>query len=207
MEKNLYDSVVTFYDRMAMAVLGEGYQKSKWIFLEEIMAGDCVLYIGGGSGENLSAVLQKVGSRGRVFYVEASQKMLDRAKKRMGLEGGANLFFLHQAEFSELPLLRFDFVITQYFLDVLSDPQINDLFEELGKRTRTKSKWLLVDFYNNAKRRGMQFLMITFFRFMTKHPRRDLPDYDHFFKEYRWQKQKEKGFKNGWIKAVVFKKD
>ncbi|GAB4107676.1 hypothetical protein GCM10028791_01220 [Echinicola sediminis] len=206
MEKNLYDRVAAFYDRMALAVLGKSYQKSKGAFLNEILPGSTVLYIGGGSGVNLPVISEKAGVTGKVFFVEASEKMLERAKKQKRIEKCGNLVFLHQTEFSKLPEVVFDVVVTQYFLDVLSDPQINGLFKEMERRSHAHSKWLLVDFFDLPERRWLQFLMISFFRMVTRHPRKDLPDYGRFFSRFNWLKKKEQHFKRGWIKAEVFQK-
>jgi len=206
MEKNRYDKVVFFYDQLAGFVLGKEYLRSKCAFLESIQPGELVLYIGGGSGENLALIQQRVGENGKVLFVEASQKMIEKAKRRQDHQYSNNVEFLHLSAFNQLPNCEFDFVITQYFLDILSDQEIDYLFEEVGKRAHVGSKWLLVDFFDRKRRRWLQFLMVMFFKLFTKNPRRDLPEYHRFFAMHGWELQEEKMFKRNWIKSIVFRK-
>lgn len=206
MKKNLYDKVVFFYDQLALAVLGHDYRQSKYALLDTVKHGDQVLYIGGGSGENLPLLVKTIGEEGCIYFVEGSNKMLQKAKRRLSADQKRQVIFLHQTDFNMLPKQCFDVVITQYLLDILPDKGINALFEEVHKRTGSTSKWLLVDFFDQKSRRWLQWGMILFFRLTTGNPRKDLPEYSVFFRKYGWKPEQERPFKGGWIKAMVFRK-
>ncbi|AWW30432.1 hypothetical protein DN752_10030 [Echinicola strongylocentroti] len=206
MKKNLYDKVAFFYDRLAMAVLGKAHRESKYAFLDMVETGEQVLYIGGGTGDNLPMLANRVGHQGKIFFVEASQKMMQKAKNQLTPNQVDRVVFLHQTDFSRLPTQHFDWVITQYLLDILSDEEIDGLFLAINQRTKSSAHWILVDFFDQSSMQWLQWLMIHFFRLITDNPRNDLPAYYQFFKKHGWTLREEEKYKGGWIKAVCFRK-
>ncbi|QDH78114.1 methyltransferase domain-containing protein [Echinicola soli] len=206
MKKNLYDKVVFFYDRLAMTVLGTAHKESKYAFLDRVSEGDQVLCIGGGTGENLPVLANKVGRLGKVYFVEASQKMMGSAKSQLTADLLDRVVFLHQTDFSVLPNQLFDWIITQYLLDILSDKEIDSLFLAIKQREKPSAHWILVDFFDQPAKRWLQWIMIRFFRLTTGNPRNDLPKYHQFFEKHGWKLREEENFKGGWIKAACFKK-
>ncbi|MBD8488433.1 class I SAM-dependent methyltransferase [Echinicola sp. CAU 1574] len=201
MEKNLYDKVVFFYDQLAVLVLGKGYRESKLAFLDHINNGDKVLIVGGGTGSNLSYIRSMVGGNGEICFVEASEKMIEKAKKNTKAVGQGNIEFIHQSDFQDLPLKKFDVIITQYLLDILPEKELDNLFGELQKRLAQSAKWIFTDFFNRSDRRWIQFVMIQFFRIITKNPRNDLPNYKFFFDKYGWYISDSKNYKGDWIRS------
>ncbi|WP_236252696.1 class I SAM-dependent methyltransferase [Echinicola sp. 20G] len=201
MERNLYDKVVFFYDQLAALILGKGYRESKLTFLDQINNGDKVLIVGGGTGSNLPQIVSRVGKEGKVYYVEASEKMIKKAKKNTKAVGHGNIEFIHQSDFHDLPLKKFDVIITQYLMDILPEKELDNLFGELQKRVRQNTKWVFTDFFDKPGRRWLQFVMIQFFRITTKNPRNDLPNYKFFFDKYGWNISDSKNHKGGWIRS------
>ncbi|UCS94191.1 class I SAM-dependent methyltransferase [Echinicola marina] len=205
MDINLYDRVVFFYDRLAALVLGRDYIESKQAFLDQVSAGDKVLYIGGGTGTNLSEILSKLGSNGKVFFVDASQNMISKAANNVPQIFRDRVVFLKQNDFRELPKHRFDVILTQFLLDLLPDSEIEVLFKEIDLRSDHETNWIFTDFIDHPKRKIMQYLMILFFRLLTKNPRKDLPDYFIYFNKYGWEVSSKRGFKGDWIQAWLCK--
>ncbi|WP_186753680.1 class I SAM-dependent methyltransferase [Echinicola salinicaeni] len=201
MEKNLYDRVVFFYDGLASLVLGKGYLESKRAFLDHISKGDNVLYIGGGTGTNLPEILTQVGEDGKVFFVEASQKMVNEAAKDIPDKLTRRVVFLKEDDFKKIPKHQFQIVITQYLLDLLPESDLKILFDEVSKRCNRKTKWIFTDFLDHPNRKVLQYIMIGFFRLVTKNPRKDLPNYSKYFKKYGWEIKNKISFKNDWIQA------
>jgi ubiquinone/menaquinone biosynthesis C-methylase UbiE len=205
--KNDYDPIAFFYDGLSR-LLGEEYQESKFTYLEEIKENVQVLYLGGGTGGNLIHLLQQVGEGGKVYYVEASSKMIERAEKRIPSSLKNRVIFLYQRDFSEIPPIKFDWLIAQYFLDILPLEEIDLLFQALSARSGKDSQWLFVDFFEVHGNKWLINLMIGFFQFFTHNPRKDLPDYSYFFKKYGWEAREKRHFKKGLIQAwVLTKKD
>ena len=202
MKADPYDPIASYYDFLSQA-LGKPYRESKTLFLEMLEEGDKVLYLGGGTGRNLPVILERIGESGKIIYIEAASRMIEQAEKSIPLNPGSRVIFLHQSDFSAIPLESFDVVITQYLLDILPDEDIDQLFQQITKRTDKRSRWVFVDFFEVSGKRWLVKLMIRFFRFFTGNPRKDLPNYEDYFIKNGWQiydrKSLDKGFIQGWL--------
>src|SRR5690554_3751220 len=144
-----------------------------------------------------------IGESGKIIYIEAASRMIEKAKKSIPSNLGSRVIFLHQSDFSAIPLASFDVVITQYLLDILPDEDIDQLFQQITKRSDEHSRWIFVDFFEVRGKRWLVKLMIRFFRFFTGNPRKDLPNYEDYFIKNGWQiynrKTLDKGFIQGWL--------
>lgn len=205
MKPNSYDYFASYYDRLAN-LLGKSYRQSKLFLLEEIKEGDKVLYLGGGTGANLPLLLDAVGSHGIIYYIEASSKMIDKARNRVPAEQVAQVIFLHQEDFSLIPQLNYDVVLTQFFLDILPNQAIDKLFEEIEQRTGAGTRWIFVDFFPVQGKHWLIFLMIWFFRIGTGNPRTNLPNYNQLFSKHGWEVSRRHLMKKGFIQAWLLQK-
>ncbi|WP_339903065.1 class I SAM-dependent methyltransferase [uncultured Cyclobacterium sp.] len=201
---NAYNFVAPFYDALATLVLGPRFHGSKWAFLDIILPGDTVLVVGGGTGANLPDILKRCGKKGKVIYMEASEKMLEKAKKRIPSDQQDRVEFIFRADFKLPEKYNFDIIVTQFLLDVLIDQDITALFEEVNQKVTSDSKWLFLDFFPVRDKKFLIRLMITSFGFLTQHPRKELPDYEGFFTKGGWVAAKEMSFEKGFYQAKVY---
>lgn len=206
MKYNSYDRIASYYDYLSL-VLGRAYRKSKNSFLSDFDQGDLILYVGGGTGANLVEMLRQIGDEGEVCYVEASFQMIERAKNRVPTHLQSRISFINESDFSKIPLRTFDRVITQYFLDILSDQEILKLFQEISFRTDKNSQWIFVDFFEVKGRRWLVKSMILFFRAITHNPRKELPEYRKYFDRFGWQIEKTQLFNQGFIQAWMLERE
>jgi len=206
MEINQYNHIASFYDQLSW-VLNKSYRTSKLSFLQELQEGDKVLWIGGGTGRNLPHILKKIGESGKLFYMEASSKMIEKAQNKVPPLLKSRITFLHQSDFSKIPMITVDMVLTQYLLDILADKEIHLLFQAMDIRSDIHTKWIFVDFFKVKGKGWLIQLMIRFFRIATRNPRRNLPDYNRFFTDYGWKfiykKSLEKGFIQVWLMGKI----
>jgi len=205
MKGDSYDPIAPYYDFLSL-VLGKSYRNSKSAFLENLDIGNQVLYIGGGTGGNLAEISDRIGETGKVYFMEASAKMIEKAKNKLPPTLKSRIIFLHESDFATIPLETFDVVLTQYFLDILPDSNIHKLFKEIGRRTHDHSRWIFVDFFEVRGKRWLIQLMIHFFRVFTGNPRKDLPDYGYYFENYGWGIHERKSFDHRFIQAWLLKK-
>src|SRR5690554_5041776 len=103
MKSDPYDPIASYYDFLSQT-LGKSYRESKTVFFEFLKEGDKVLYIGGGTGRNLLVILERIGESGEIFYIEAASRMIERAKRSIPATLESRVIFLHQSDFSALPL-------------------------------------------------------------------------------------------------------
>lgn len=202
-----YRFLAPIYDRLAGVFLGKVFKRSHYIFMDTINKGDRILILGGGTGKNLNEILKRTGASGRLYFVEASPSMMVRAKKRIKEEEKSKVQFCCTGDFNITPKMKFDLVITQYFLDVLRDEELERLFEEIGKRANPGTRWFFVDFFSEKSKRGLIKMMLFSFRYLTSHPRKDLPDYGEFFEKYGWDLKGECHLQKGFIQAREYQKN
>ena len=205
MKRNPYDQIARVYDPISK-ILGSTYLNSKYLFLEEIDAGDKVLYLGGGTGVNFASIVKRVGQNGKVTYMEWSGEMMKKAKKRIPVSILHRVEFLQQGDFSKIPDEKYDKVLTQYFLDILSDEEIHQLFQHVNLKVGEKSRWIFLDFFDVRGKKLWLRIMIGFFRMFAGSPRKDLPEYFTHFESYGWKIKKTKSFKNGFIQSWLLGK-
>lgn len=206
MKPNVYDALAPYYDYLSL-LLGPAYKASKRLFLDRLREGDQVLYLGGGTGANLPEILGRIGSHGRVHYIEASAQMIEKARKQLTPEQLSSIVFLHQSEFSKIPKCTYDVVLTQFFLDILPEDDIEKLFKELDRRIDSDTRWIFLDFFPAVGRKWLIKTMIWFFRLSTRNPRKDLPDYARYFVHYGWELEEKKWLHEGFIQAWVLKRE
>ncbi|HSI76839.1 MAG TPA: class I SAM-dependent methyltransferase [Lunatimonas sp.] len=202
---NAYNRIAWIYDRLSRWCLGRQFTQSKYRYLDSIRTGETVLILGGGTGENLPEIVERIGAQGRVYFMDASIAMIEKAKGRFQ-SLPTNIQFLHSADLSLLNNLKPDFILTQYFLDVLDDKQLELLFNQLAEIGDKYTEWIFVDFYTIPKKRWLINMLIGLFRIVVDHPRRDLPDYKVFFDRWGWKEKETCSFKEGFIQAKVYRR-
>ena len=89
-----FDRIAPYYDALKRLVFGNAIHRSQAHFLQRLPQGCRLLIIGGGSGEVLS-LLQNVNPLCRIWYVEASSKMLSLASSRVLPEAKHLVNFIH----------------------------------------------------------------------------------------------------------------
>ncbi|MDN3668742.1 class I SAM-dependent methyltransferase [Echinicola jeungdonensis] len=206
MSQNQYDYIARVYDPIAKLVLGKSYTESKFKHLEQIKEGDKVLLLGGGTGENLAEMANRVGYSGMVYFVEASKVMMDMAWKKVPPEIRDRVIWTYENDFTWLPKEKFDVVVTQFFLDILPDKEIQNLFQELEEKTKSSSLWIFTDFFEKKEKARLLSLMMTFFKWVSNNPRKNLPDYFRYFDSFGWKEKVLTEFDSGWIKSILFSK-
>ncbi|WP_157971927.1 class I SAM-dependent methyltransferase [Pleomorphovibrio marinus] len=201
MSTNNYDKIAFIYEKLSKVILGKEFVRSKDLFLQNILEDMDVWVIGGGTGAIIPEILIKNGLTGKLVYSEASQKMLQRARKRVSSKDEDRVHFYREERFHWPFASKADIVICQYLLDVLIDQQIHNFFKALEKAINPNTQLIFADFYPHSRKSLFIKAMISAFRCITNHPRKDLPDYDFFFERYGWKTQEEFQIQGGFIRV------
>ncbi|MGB4971920.1 MAG: class I SAM-dependent methyltransferase, partial [Cyclobacteriaceae bacterium] len=117
---NRFDRVASFYDRLTGFVFWGSLIKAQECNLEAISDNSDVLVLGGGTGNFLNKLLSR-NNGCRIWYVEASQKMIERAKKNLNFTD--RIIFIHGTH-ENLPEQKFDVVITHFFVDLFTEQEL-----------------------------------------------------------------------------------
>ena len=129
------------------------------------------------SGWVLAEVLRRRPAA-TVLYLEASPRMLARARARLRPGQLAQVDFRHGTQAALAAHESFDAVLTFFVLDCIAAPDLPDALARLHAALRPGGRWLLADFRpaRQGWRRLLLAAMFGFFRLTTRLRARELPD-------------------------------
>ncbi|MBH8560523.1 class I SAM-dependent methyltransferase [Hymenobacter negativus] len=176
-----FDQAAWFYDALAGLVFGSSQQAAQQSALRGLPGGaPHVLILGGGTGWVLGEVLRRVPAA-TVLYLEASPKMLARARARLAHElpqAVGRVEFRHGTQAALQPAERFGAIITFFVLDCIPSADLRTALAQLRAAQHPGAPWLVADF--RPARRGWRHwllqLMYLFFRLTTGLRAREMPD-------------------------------
>ena len=204
-----FDRVAWCYDVLAGLVFGPAQRRAQQAALVGLPAGaPHVLILGGGTGWVLLEVL-RCRPQATVLYLEASPKMLARARTRLARVCPAattQVEFRHGTQAALTPTEQFDSVVTFFVLDCLALPELAGALAQLRKAQRPGATWLIADFRPARRgwRRALLTLMYTFFRLTTGLRATELPALRPALASLGLQAVDHGTFFGGAIEAVVF---
>ena len=200
---NDFDAIAPFYDRLKRLVFGKSVDESQLCFLNRIKGGK-VLVLGGGSGEILVAILQSF-PKCDIWYVDASSKMISLAQERLK-EKVHNVKFIYGTQDSVSSDIRFDTVITNFFLDLFPDEKVNEITGMVARWLDQGGHWIITDFVDDGKKRHNVLLhaMYIFFRIVCGIPADRLPSWQMHAARNGFSELASKGFFGGFIRASLW---
>ncbi|GAB3844627.1 hypothetical protein GCM10028822_02100 [Hymenobacter terrigena] len=176
-----FDRAAWFYDALAAFVFGSSQQAAQRAALHGLPGGaPHVLILGGGTGWVLGEVLRRTPAA-TVLYLEASPKMLARARARLAHEfphAVGQVEFRHGTQAALQPTEQFGAIITFFVLDCIPMAELETALAQLRAAQSPAAPWLVADF--RPARRGWRHwllrLMYLFFRLITGLRAREMPD-------------------------------
>jgi tRNA (cmo5U34)-methyltransferase len=201
-EKNNFDSVSPYYDRLVRLVFGRSMMHAQSFFLNRIPTGSSVLVLGGGTGLWLNELL-KADPGCKIVYIDSSAKMIDRAKKITN--NSTRIDFRLGNEGSIYAVDHFYVVVVYCYLDLFTDNLLREVITKIRNATTKESRWIVVDFVSTSWwHKVMLFIMYNFFRITTGLVNHKLPEWEQTLKENHLHQVEEKLFYHGFIKSAVF---
>jgi len=201
-----FDRIAPYYDFLARLVFGKTIRRCQLEYLDNILPGANVLILGGGTGWILSELF-KVNPTCRVWYVEASIKMLEKAKTRKEVSPSSQVFFLHGTErnLQQIGDVRFDAVIANFYFDLFTSTSLRAVLENIKRSINPGSKLLVSEFVEGPRsQRLLLFVMYQFFRWTCSLEASRLPDWQHELTRHRLTERHTKAFCNGFIKSSLY---
>ncbi len=128
-----FDHLARPYRFLERLVFGGDLQRARTARLDRCLAADSILLLGDGDGRFLEALLEE-GCGAEIVSVDASRKMLDASRRRVG-DRGVRVRFVHaQIEDFELPDdFAPDLVLAHFFFDCFSEGELSEIVAELGR--------------------------------------------------------------------------
>jgi ubiquinone/menaquinone biosynthesis C-methylase UbiE len=202
MKPNDFDKLASIYDHLTKLVFGRSIINSQKYFLNKISDRSSVLILGGGTGWIVKELL-KVKSDVTVCYIEASAKMITIAKEK--LKNDKRVQFINGTE-NDIPSdAQFDFVITNFYLDLFTDESLKIVVERIKKSLSPQAKWIVTDFINSKWWHGVMLKAMYFFFYVTCNIEpRSLPEWSRAIQAIGAAQLDSKIFYRGFIKTTIF---
>lgn len=197
-----FDSVASFYDRLSKLVFGNTLLEAQCHFLNTIPPNSTVLILGGGSGELLQRLLD-AQPLCRVYYVDASAKMISLTQKRVG--DVTNVTFIRGTENDIPAAVRVDVVITNFYLDLFSELTLQRVVEKIKSHLKPEGIWLATDFVKTSRiaDKLLLKLMYIFFRVTSGIEASRLPEWEKEMRKY-FMETASKYFRGEFVRSVVY---
>lgn len=186
-----FDVLAPHYRWMEWVSAGELLQRCRTAHLARVPAAQTILILGEGNGRFLLECRRQF-PRAAITVVDASARMLELARKRLGRHGVKNDridFIRADALAWKPPDQAFDLIVTHFFLDCFRPDQLEELVSKLAHAAAPKAHWLLADFqaapagWRRQRSRAILWLMYRFFIAATRLPARSLTPPDELLEK------------------------
>lgn len=203
-----FNWLAKYYDQLATIVFGKTLHKGQVTYLCEIPKGATILILGGGTGKVMQELL-RINSVYQIWYVEASSTMIELAKRNITNESPQQIYFIHGTEDSIPVGIKFNAVITHFFLDLFSEPSLKVLVEKIYPSLAPDGVWLACDFISNGKwwQKSTLRVMYLFFKLTCGIESRKLPPWEYQLRLGGLSLIKCRFFLDHFIKTTLFKKN
>ena len=205
MTLNGFDRIAFIYDFLARLVFGKSIINSQKFFLNKIENHHNVLILGGGSGWLLAELLT-IRPGCVVWYIEASEKMIGLSRKRVNSD--ASVHFIHGTEANIPPSIKYDAVISNFYLDLFTDEQLKEVIDKIISSLNAGSQWIVTDFVESNKRwqKLLLKLMYHFFRITCHIGSQKLPQWNKTILASGVNKTKSEVFYDGFIETALYQR-
>jgi ubiquinone/menaquinone biosynthesis C-methylase UbiE len=182
-------------------VFGKSIIESQQFFLGEIQEHARVLILGGGSGWLLSELL-RIKPNCEVWYIDASEKMIALSRQK---NPEHRVHFIHGTELDIPVAIRFDAVITNFYLDLFTNDQLKKAVERIQSSLNAGALWIVTDFVDGKWwQRMMLGVMYWFFRILCQIESQRLPEWSELMENAGIKEMESKFFYGDFIKTARF---
>ncbi len=143
------DGIARYYEVLEHLSFGSYLERSRFAFLGEARTSRRAIVCGGGDGRFLARLL-RVNSQVEVDFVDLSPKMVELAERRVAGMGrsfrGRVRFHVEDVWEFEPRTDGYDLIVTHFFLDCFSEPELAGIVACLGSWGVPGARWIVSDF-------------------------------------------------------------
>ena len=163
--KAYYNKISRFYDLLSDR--SEAPMRKAGLDLLKAGDGEKVLEIGFGTGHMLAAVAKAVGSQGKAFGIDLSDKMFELAKNNLTCSGLLDLCQLRCGDAAHLPYSAgaMDAVFMSFTLELFDTPEIPIILSECKRVLRPGGRIVVVGMSKKSTRQPL----VRFYEWTHKH--------------------------------------
>jgi len=208
-----FDGLATFYRALEYIVFGRDLERARFCLLDRLAGCRSILILGEGDGRCLERLV-RIAPQARIHCLDASGAMLAKARARIaGTEAAPRVTF-QQADARDvtLPDSVYDAVVTLFFLDCFTHPQLNLLVPRIAHSLRPQAHWLFADFalpprgLPRLRARVWLAVLYWFFRWRTGLAARALPPSEPQIESAGFRVAAERSRQQGLLRSVGFER-
>ncbi len=176
------DPLARIYRTLEYLAFGRSLERCRYSLIAPAATAQRILILGEGDGRFLAQLLAH-NAEVQVDVVDASERMLALARARVAPPDLPRVRFWHQDALQSLPLVTYDAIVTNFFLDCLTADEARQLIRSTVPLLDPHGCWLVGEFHLPAAgiRRWHAKLWLTvmyrFFALTTDLRARQIPDY------------------------------
>ncbi len=199
-----FDRISSVYDVLVRLVFGKSIVRAQRKFLNRIEDSSTVLILGGGTGRIVVDLLKTKPSC-KVWYIDVSSKMIERSKNK--IKNSEQVHFICGTENNIPPEIKFDAVITNFYLDMFSDHSLKVVVNKITISLKQNARWIATDFVDEKKwwQQLMIGIMYTFFRVVCGIEAKQLPKWNSIICESGFNEIESCSSHKGFIKSILYK--
>jgi ubiquinone/menaquinone biosynthesis C-methylase UbiE len=202
-----YNLIAPVYDCLSRLIYGKKLLHAQLALLHLIPEGATICLVGGGTGQ----LLEKFPSSQKpykIYYVERSKAMLDRAKRRNHFPH--QVTFIHSSILDIKQQIDCDVVITPFLFDNFAEAEAKEIFWKIHSLTRPQSYWINTDFYIDHRSKKLHKILLQcmyrFFRCVAGIQANSLFPMNYTFQQARFELTHERQYMNGFIRTQLYQK-
>lgn len=176
------DPLARIYRALEYLAFGRSLEHCRYSLVEPAATAKHILLLGEGDGRFLAQLLAR-NAEAQVDVVDVSERMLALARARVAPQDLPRVRFLHQDALEALPLLTYDAIVTNFFLDCLTTDETRQFIRSTARLLDPHGCWLVGEFHlppvgiRRWHAKVWLTVMYRFFAFSTGLRARQIPDY------------------------------
>lgn len=170
---NDFNLIASFYGFLSRAVFGDSLIESQTSFSHYFKTESDILILGGGTGKLLELIPQVKS----IDYLEKSEKMIERAKRRKGKN---SVSFLHEDFLEFQSGKKYNVILCPFFLDCFNETNLKKSITKVKSLLKKDGNLVVSDFEVGSTNRILNKAMHLFFRFTANLESKELkPIHSH----------------------------
>ncbi len=206
-----FDPVARWFRWIEYAAFGRALERRRFAFLHRLVAARRILILGEGDGRCLERLLVAAPSA-NFDVVDSSARMIAITRKRTGDSARVRFYLEDAVQLSDFPSVRYDGVVTLFFLDCLTEAQAVDVIHRITAVLEPGGIWLVSEFaippdgWRRWHAKIWVELMYRFFRTTTNLTAKSLPAIDDILSEAGMCRVEREEERFGLISSTVWSK-
>jgi cyclopropane fatty-acyl-phospholipid synthase-like methyltransferase len=208
-----FDRIARAYRWLEYLSFGRSLERCRFRFLPELSSARQVLALGDGDGRFLAGLLT-ANALAKAHAVDISRAMLHLLEKRVANVGAAARLHIScsSVQAFEPRDVQYDLVVAHFFLDCLTDAELESLLARLSPVLASDARWVLSEFHIPARgwqrsaARALITALYTAFRWLTGLQVRKIPDYKTILENQKFRLVRVESSWRGILRAELWQR-